>query len=90
MATLKDSRLDLRLDLGQKTLFEQAAAAQGKRLSEFVIEASTLAAQVALADQTRFELPGVQMERFLARLEEPPQPIPKLRALFDRKSVLPG
>lgn len=88
MAVTKDTRLDLRLDFGQKALFERAAAAQGKRLSQFVIEASTLVAQTALADQVRFEMSDGNMERFLAGLEEPPQPIPRLRALFDRKSVL--
>lgn len=86
----KDSRIDVRLSLGQKTLLEQAAAAQGKKLSDFVVAASTEAAELALADQNRFALADENMSAFLARLEEPPQVLPKLRELFGRKSVLEG
>ncbi|MDR3692014.1 MAG: DUF1778 domain-containing protein [Fimbriimonas sp.] len=83
----KDARIDLRVNLTQKTLLELAAASQGKKLSDFVISASTEAAQVALADQNRFVLPEEQMTKFLKSLEEEPREIPELRALFARKSV---
>jgi uncharacterized protein (DUF1778 family) len=83
----KDARIDLRVNLTQKSLLELAAASQGKKLSDFVISASTEAAQMALADQNRFVLPEEQMTRFLESLEEEPRDIPELRALFARKSV---
>lgn len=83
----KDARIDLRVNQAQKALLEQAAASQGKRLSDFVITASTEAAQMALADQNRFVLPEEQMAKFLAMLEEEPREIPALRELFARKSV---
>lgn len=83
----KDARIDLRVNQAQKALLEQAAASQGKRLSDFVITASTEAAQMALADQNRFVLPKEQMAKFLAMLEEEPREIPALRELFARKSV---
>lgn len=83
----KDARIDLRVNQAQKALLEQAAASQGKRLSDFVITASTEAAQMALADQNRFVLPEEQMAKFLAMLEEEPRDIPALRELFARKSV---
>lgn len=83
----KDARIDLRVNLTQKTLFELAAASQGKKLSDFVIGASTEAAQMALADQNRFVLPAEQMTKFLEGLEEEPKDVPALRALFARKSV---
>jgi uncharacterized protein (DUF1778 family) len=83
----KDARIDLRVNLAQKTLFEQAAATQGKKLSEFVISAVTEAAQMALADQNRFVLPEEQMTKFLASLEEEPQGVAQVQALFARKSV---
>ncbi len=85
--TSKDARIDLRVNLAQKTLLERAAASQGKKLSDFVISASTEAAQLALADQNRFTLPEDKMALFLASLEEEPREIPELRALFARKSV---
>lgn len=83
----KDARIDLRVNVMQKTLLEEAAASQGKKLSDFVISASTEAAQVVLADQNRFALPEEEMKAFLARLEEEPRVLPKLKALFARKSV---
>lgn len=83
----KDARIDLRVNLTQKTLLERAAASQGKKLSDFVISAATEAAQLALADQNRFTLPEDKMAVFLASLEEEPREIPGLRDLFARKSV---
>lgn len=84
---LKDARIDLRVNLAQKTLLENAAAAQGKKLSDFVISSSTEAAQMALADQNRFVLPAEKMELFLSQLEEEPTPSSAVRELFARKSV---
>lgn len=83
----KDARIDLRVNLAQKALLEQAAASQGKKLSDFVISSSTEAAQMALADQNRFFLPEDQMKKFLESLEDEPVEIPALRELFARKSV---
>lgn len=83
----KDARIDLRVNQAQKALLELAAASQGKKLSDFVITASTEAAQMALADQNRFSLPEAEMKKFLASLEEEPTEIPALRELFTRKSV---
>lgn len=83
----KDARIDLRVNIAQKALLEQAAASQGKKLSDFVISTSTEAAQMVLADQNRFFLPEEQMNQFLASLEEQPSEIPALKGLFARKSV---
>jgi uncharacterized protein (DUF1778 family) len=83
----KDARIDLRVNPNQKALLEQAAASQGKKLSDFVITASTEAAEIALADQNRFALSDEKMEKFLASLEEEPQILPQLRELLTRKSV---
>ncbi len=83
----KVARIDLRITPTQKALIEQAAAAQGRTLSEFMVGASTAAAHLALADQNRFVLTDEQMARFLQRLDEEPTEIAGLRELFARKSV---
>lgn len=84
---LKNARIDLRISDDQKALLEQAAASQGKKLTDFVIGASTDAAQLALADQNRFALEEEPMRAFLQLLEKDPEVVPGLRRLFDRKSV---
>ena len=83
----KDARIDLRVNPNQKALLEQAAASQGKKLSDFVITASTEAAEIALADQNRFALSDEKMGKFLASLDEEPHILPQLRELLTRKSV---
>lgn len=83
----KDARIDLRVNQAQKALLELAAASLGKKLSDFVISASTEAAHLAIADQNRFVLPEAEMQKFLASLEEEPKENPALRELFARKSV---
>jgi uncharacterized protein (DUF1778 family) len=83
----KDARIDLRVNHAEKALLELAAASQGMKLSEFVVSASTEAAEMALADQNRFALPQDQMDQFLASLEAEPQNVDALRSLFARKSV---
>lgn len=87
VATTRDSRIDIRVKPAKKALFVQAAAAQGQNLSEFAESAMTVAAEMALADQTRFSLCEDSMGRFLATLEEDPRELPALRELFARKSV---
>lgn len=83
----RDARIDLRVNQSQKALLEQAATSQGKNLSEFVISASTEAAQLALADQNRFVLPETVMNEFLANLEAEPEGLSAVRALMARESV---
>lgn len=83
----RSARIDLRVNPAQKALLEQAAAAQGRNLSDFVISASTEAAQLALADQNRFALPEAQMQRFLDALDAPVHPVDGLRELFARRNL---
>lgn len=83
----RDARIDLRVNQAQKALLELAATSQGKNLSEFVINASTEAAQLALADQNRFVLPEAVMNEFLASLEAEPRGLSAVKALLSRESV---
>lgn len=90
VATVKESRIDLRVKPVEKALFERAAASKGVRLTEFAVSAMTVAAEMALADQSHFTLSEEGMGRFLAALEAPPQELPRLRELFAQKSVFEG
>ncbi|MBI4756441.1 MAG: DUF1778 domain-containing protein [Betaproteobacteria bacterium] len=86
--TLKEERIEVRLAAAEKERIKHAAALVHQNISEFVLRAVSAAADQALAEQTRFVLPPEQIERFHAALDAPPRPIPELRALFAKPSVL--
>jgi len=68
----------------------QAARLQQVKLTEFMIKSSQAAAEMALADRTRFILPAEQWRQFNAALDSPPRSIPALRKLFAARSVFDG
>ena len=83
----KAERIALRVATRDKALLERAARIRQTTLSEFVLAASREAAANAIADETRFVLAPRKMAAFVAALDAPPRPIPKLKALFERRSV---
>lgn len=85
--TGKAERVALRIAARDKSLLERAARARRTTLSEFVLAASREAAANVLADKTRFVLSPRKMAEFQAALDAPPRMLPKLKALFVRRSV---
>lgn len=84
----KTERLALRASVRERELLYRASRASGTTLSEFVLGAATTAAENALADRTRFELPARQWTEFVELLDRPPLDKPRLRALLTEPSVL--
>jgi uncharacterized protein (DUF1778 family) len=70
-----------------KRTLMRAAKLQRVNLSEFVIRSSQAAAEMALADRTRFVLSPAKWEEFNAALDASPRDIPALRRLFGERSV---
>ena len=87
VAAKKDDRLELRLEPGRRQLLDRAARASGLSTSAFVLEHATLAAQQALADQTRIVLPAEHWDAFLALLDQDEQSVEGLAALLAGPSV---
>lgn len=85
--TSKAERIALRIVNDDKKRLEQAATLQHQSLTEFVLNASRVAADLVLGDQTRFVLPKQKMAALNAALDAPPREIPQLKALFARSSV---
>jgi uncharacterized protein (DUF1778 family) len=56
MSTLKDERLQIRLDLADKALLERAAAAAHLNLSAFVVQAAVSKAEEILAERSSIQL----------------------------------
>jgi uncharacterized protein (DUF1778 family) len=80
--TTRSEKLDLRLTPYAKRTLKAAAAASHRSVSEFVIESALARANEALADRHTFQLSVTQWKAFLAALDAPPRPLPRLERLL--------
>jgi uncharacterized protein (DUF1778 family) len=79
---LRSEKLDLRLTRQAKHTLRTAAAASSRSVSEFVLESALSRANEALADRRTFGLNVAQWKAFMAALDAPPRPLPRLERLF--------
>ena len=82
----REERIDLRLSTKAKALL-QAAAVRHKTVTEFVLDSGLSAAVEALADRREFLLDGKPWRAFLAALDAPPKPKPRLKRLLKNRGV---
>ena len=68
-------------------MFVRAARTQRLKLTEFMIKSSQVAAEIALAERTRFVLPPDKWRQFNAALDAPARQIPALQKIFTTASV---
>lgn len=80
--TRRSEKLDLRLTPDAKTALQAAAAASNRSVSEFVLESALARAHEALADQRSFGLNAARWKEFMAALDAPPRPLPRLKRLL--------
>ncbi|MCQ8118828.1 type II toxin-antitoxin system TacA family antitoxin [Methylomonas rosea] len=64
--------VNLRVRSETRALIDQAAKAQGKTRSEFMIDAARRAAEESLLDQTLVRVDQQTYDHFLAVLDQPP------------------
>jgi uncharacterized protein (DUF1778 family) len=81
-------RLNLRTSAQQEDLMRRAAEERGESLTSFIIHSACAEAELTLADQRHFSLDADQWKAFVAALDRPAQPKPRLRRLFSEPSVL--
>ena len=79
---IRSEKLDLRLTREAKLSLQAAAAASRRSVSEFVLESALARADEALADRRSFGLNATQWKAFLAALDAPPRPMPRLERLL--------
>jgi|SRR5579885_2961568 len=84
----RTEKLDLRLTAEAKEKLQLAARANGRTVSDFVLESALGRADDILPDRRRFFLNAEQWEKFLAALDAPPKPRPRLQRLLREPSVL--
>lgn len=83
----KSKRIDVRASAAVKKLLQQAAKATQKNVSEFLLDAGVQAANHALADRFRFELPADRWREFQAALDRPVQAKPRLKKLLSEAGL---
>ena len=84
----KQDRIQLRATARQVQEIDEAAAVEHKNRSDFMLDASVHEARRVLADRRTFLLGDSERDEFLALLDRSPVEKPRLRALFERGSVL--
>jgi uncharacterized protein (DUF1778 family) len=83
----RSERVDLRMTPAAKRMLMQAAAAENKTLTEFLLDRGLHAAFETLADRRTFVLDDERWQAFVAELGRPPADNPRLRQLLHRKAA---
>lgn len=86
--TIKSERIDVRASGAIKQLLQEAAQANHKSVSEFLLDAGITAAQETLAARTRFTLSEEDWVQFQQALNRPVQEKPNLRTLLTEPGLL--
>lgn len=85
--TVKDKRLELRVTGEQKELIEQAAALEGRSVTDFSTHALTEHAHEVIRREHQLMLDAELFDAFRAELDRPAEVLPGLADLFRRPSV---
>ncbi|HUZ67942.1 MAG TPA: DUF1778 domain-containing protein [Beijerinckiaceae bacterium] len=83
----KNERLEVRLPSAAKALIRQAAHARKQPVSDFMVEQSLIAAEMALADRNVFSLNEADWKAFNALLDAPSRDLPRLRQALAKPPV---
>jgi len=83
----KSERIDIRTSVTVKALLQQAAEANHKSVSEFLLEHGMIAASEALASRKIFALDDKQWQEFQEALDQPTRRKPRLEKLLTQPSI---
>ena len=86
-AKRREDRLEIRLPAAAKKVLERAALSQDKSTSAFILYSALTAAAEALAERREFKLNAKQYDAFVAALDAPSKPKPRLAKLLKTPSV---
>lgn len=87
----KSERIDVRVTPAVKQLLQNAAQMNHKNVSEFLLDAGVISANLTLADRRRFQLDESSWQAFNSALDRPVSQgadKPRLRQLLTTPSVL--
>jgi uncharacterized protein (DUF1778 family) len=83
----REDRLEIRLSAAAQKVLERAALSQNKSIGEFILDSSLRAAAEALAERHEFKLNAKQYDAFVAALDGPSKPKPRLAKLLRTPSA---
>jgi uncharacterized protein (DUF1778 family) len=86
--TNRTEKLDLRLTPEAKQTLRKAAETSHEALGEFVLRSALARADEILADQRVITLNDEQWKAFVAALDAPPKPRPRLKRLLNEPTIL--
>jgi uncharacterized protein (DUF1778 family) len=78
----RSEKLELRITPKAQRALQAAAPVSHQSVSDFVLESALARADEALADRCSFSLSATQWKIFMAALNAPPRPLPRLERLF--------
>ena len=87
---IRNERLETRVTAAQKILIEQAAALQGRSVTDFVLTSVQDAARRAIEDHQRLDLTVRDSRAFVEALINPPPPNERLRETVHRYRKVTG
>ena len=85
-ATARETVINLRAPAAQRALIDQAALAQGKSRTQFMLEAASEKAQQVLLDRTVFALDAKRYQQFVRLLDAPLKPDRALNRLLTKSA----
>ncbi len=86
--TQKSERIDIRTTPGVKRTLQEAATMSSKTVSEFILDSALTQAAEVLTDRRLFLLDDAQWTAFMAALDAPTRPLPRLERLLNEPSIL--
>lgn len=86
-ASVKNSRIELRVTSAQKLAIEMAAAIEGRTVSDFSMNLLVDHAELVIQRDRQLQVSAEQFEAFVAILDQPAKEIPQLRRLLSRQTV---
>ena len=83
LADRRTEKLDLRVSPSAKAKLQAAASAAHRSMSDFVMESALSKADEMLAERRIFTVNAEKWAEFLAALDAPTRPLPRLKALLE-------
>ena len=78
----RTEKLNLRVSASTKRTLQAAAAASNRTVSAFVLESALARADETLADRRSFPVTKAKWTEFLAALDAPTRPLPRMQHLL--------